>query len=152
MECVPSAHWPYLVVSSMHAPCHAHPLPCMLPCHVRPPVDRHTPVKTKRSQTLFAGDKNVNALWNFYCSPINVFVLIGVSNGGASGRPPTVQQFLIFAQFFFIWRIWQNYISYVAPPDPRVAPPPGIWDSPLVLVIVGYASGSLNFQIFLFGW
>ena len=41
--CVPSAHWPYPVVSATQAPCHAHPRchACPLkpthPCHAHPP-------------------------------------------------------------------------------------------------------------------
>ena len=63
--CVPSAHWPYLVVSAMHSPRHICPLPCMslacmpphhaclnLPCTLthHPPCTHtpttHTPLAT----------------------------------------------------------------------------------------------------------
>ena len=48
--CVPPAHWPYLVVSAMHAPCHTCPpamhaplLPCMPPPHHACPLPRMPP-------------------------------------------------------------------------------------------------------------
>ena len=63
VECVPPAHWPYLVVSAKHAPCHTcppathappathTPLPCMLPCHACP-LPHMPPLPTMHASPL----------------------------------------------------------------------------------------------------
>ena len=51
--------------SSGHLSCHAPPA-THAPCHAPPPpVDRQTPVKTKPSQTSFAGGKNLIYVCSF---------------------------------------------------------------------------------------
>ena len=57
--CVPSAHWPYLVVSAVWHACHAHPLPCTPPAtHAHPTMHAPSPCMSPTTHARWHADPN----------------------------------------------------------------------------------------------